>query len=263
MPARKRSRPPARPSQREAPFVAAVAIFLFREGRLLAMRRSPRKDAAPGAWEAISGRLEPREHPYEAARRECLEETGLRPSIDPVPVTAYTAKRLASDMLVVGYRADSDAGEVALSEEHDACAWMTLDEFADACPFPPLVEAARSAARRAAPDADPAGHVIVWEFRVRPGLEAEFETVYGPDGDWARFFRRDPAYLGTELLRADAAAWRYVTVDRWTSRAACDAFRSRCKEEYAAIDRRCERLTEQETEIGRFCPIPGRVPAGR
>jgi 8-oxo-dGTP diphosphatase len=259
MPPRKRSRPPVLSSQRDAPFVAAAAIFLFRGDRLLAMRRSPKKDAAPGAWEAISGRLQPGEQPHDAARRECFEETGLRPSIDPVPVTAYTAKRLASDMLVVGYRADSDAGEVTLSEEHDACAWMTLDEFAAACPFPPLVEAARSAARRAAP----AAHVIVWEFRVRAGCETEFETVYGPDGDWAQFFRRDPAYLGTDLLRAEPAAKRYVTVDRWASRAACDAFRARFETEYAAIDHRCERLTEQETEIGRFCPIPGRVPAAR
>jgi heme-degrading monooxygenase HmoA len=176
---------------------------------------------------------------------------------------------------VVGYRADSYTGEVTLSDEHDACAWMTLEEFAAACPFPPLVEAARSAARRAPPDTPPesapdatpvgaaAGHLIVWEFRVRAGCETEFEAIYGPDGDWARFFRRDPAYLGTDLLRAEASARRYVTVDRWASRAACDVFRTRFEEEYAAIDRRCERLTEQETEIGRFRPIPGRVPATR
>ena len=104
---------------------------------------------------------------------------------------------------------------------------------------------------------------IVWEFRVRRGRAREFERRYGPRGDWARFFRRDPAYRGTDLLRADASGRRYVTVDRWSSRAACDAFRARFEVEYAAIDRRCERLTEEEAEIWRFRPIPGRVPTAR
>ena len=43
--------------------------------------------------------------------------------------------------------------------------------------------------------------VIVWEFRVQPGQAAGFERAYAPEGDWARLFRRSPAYRGTELLR--------------------------------------------------------------
>ena len=33
--------------------------------------------------------------------------------------------------------------------------------------------------------------VALWEFEVKPGCEDRFETVYGPDGDWASLFRRD------------------------------------------------------------------------
>ncbi len=128
-----------------ARFVAAVAIFVFRGERLLAMRRSGSKDAAPGAWEALSGRVEPGEQPLDAARREAREECGLDVEVESRPVTAYLAKRNRDDMLVVAYRARTVSGDAVLSDEHDAFAWMSLEEFAAACPFPPLVEAARLA----------------------------------------------------------------------------------------------------------------------
>jgi selenoprotein W-related protein len=138
---------------RAARLVPAVAVFVFRGDRLLAMRRSRAKDAAPGAWEALSGRIEPGEQPEAAARREAREECGLDVRLDPHPVAAYRAKRNRDDMLVVAFRAESPSGEAALSDEHDAFAWMTPDEFGAACPFPPLVEAARRAARAGGPEA--------------------------------------------------------------------------------------------------------------
>jgi 8-oxo-dGTP pyrophosphatase MutT (NUDIX family) len=258
-------------SEKSPPFVAAVSVFVFRGDRLLAMRRAADRDAAPGAWEVVSGRLLAGEHPLAAARRECKEETGLEVAIEQVPITAYTAKRNRSDMLVVVYRGRSEAGEVVLSEEHEEAAWMTIEAFAIACPFPPLVAAASLAAGRgsapegAGPDGEvspPATgaasieHVIVWEFRVRAGREIEFEAAYGPEGDWARLFRRDPAYLGTELLRDRSDRLRYLTIDHWASGAANDAFRERWRSEYEALDRRCDALTEHEEPLGRYDAAP-------
>jgi 8-oxo-dGTP diphosphatase len=130
-----------------ARFVVAVVVLVFRSGRLLAMRRSRRRDAAPGAWEALAGRVRKGEQPLDAARREAAEECSLRVDIDPRPVTAYQAKRGTASMVVVAYRGMSRAGEVALSDEHDAYAWMTIEEFARACRFDRLVKAARLAAR--------------------------------------------------------------------------------------------------------------------
>ena len=129
-----------------APFVAAVEVFVFRGERLLAMRRSRRSEAAAGAWDALSGRIRPGEHPLDAARREVGEESGLEIRIDPRPITSYVAKRNRDAMVVVAYRAESETGEVVLSPEHDEFSWMTIEEFAAACPFPLLVEAARLAA---------------------------------------------------------------------------------------------------------------------
>ena len=237
--------------------IGAVSVFVFRGDRLLALKRSAGADAAPGAWDAVSGRLRAGEHPRDAAVREAREETGLEVLPDESPVVAYAAERGAQPMLVVAYCAESAPGEVVLSAEHDEWAWMTIDEFARACTFPLLVDAARRAAARRTP-ADP-GHVILWEFRVKPGCEAAFEAAYGSEGDWARLFRRDPAFRGTELLRV-ATARGYLTIDRWASRAAFESFQKRHRKEYEALDRMLAKLTERETPLGamtRVPPIPG------
>ena len=130
-----------------ARFVAAVEVFIFRGGRILAMRRAHDSEAAAGAWDALSGRVRPGEQPIDAARREVGEESGLEVRLEPRPVTSYVAKRNEDDMIVVAYRAESETGEVTLSPEHDEYAWMTIEEFAAACSFPLLVEAARRASR--------------------------------------------------------------------------------------------------------------------
>jgi len=38
---------------------------------------------------------------------------------------------------------------------------------------------------------------ILWSFQTDPARIAEFEQAYGPDGDWARLFRRGAGFLGT------------------------------------------------------------------
>ncbi|SRR5689334_10578562 len=96
-------------------------------------------------------------------------------------------------------------------------------------------------------------HVIVWEFEPKAGKEPEFLRAYGPGGDWAWLFARSPEYRGIELLRPhQSGERRYLTIDHWTSAGAYDAFRERWHEEYEALDKRCEGLTERETLIGRF-----------
>lgn len=92
--------------------------------------------------------------------------------------------------------------------------------------------------------------LVVWRFRARMGGEAAFEHAYGPDGEWARLFRRDPAYRGTDLLRPDVAEGWYLTIDRWASRTAYDAFRESHASEYHRVDLACEELTEAEELVG-------------
>ncbi|WP_067779615.1 NUDIX hydrolase [Actinomyces vulturis] len=54
-------------------WLPGIGVVIFRnDGRILLGRRSD-----TGKWSVISGIPEPGEHPGQAARRECLEETGL------------------------------------------------------------------------------------------------------------------------------------------------------------------------------------------
>lgn len=92
----------------------------------------------------------------------------------------------------------------------------------------------------------------IWEFDVRPEYQAEFEAAYGPAGDWARLFRRDPGYLRTDLLRNRADLTRFLTVDFWITREACEAFRARHASEFRVLDEKCERLTVSERHLGDF-----------
>ena len=99
-------------------------------------------------------------------------------------------------------------------------------------------------------------HVIVWEYSVKADRVTDFEKIYSADGDWAKFFRKSEGYLGTELLRDTTNPHRYVTIDRWTSLSDYEAFHSRWETEYAALDARCEGLTQQETLLGKWDLIP-------
>ena len=93
---------------------------------------------------------------------------------------------------------------------------------------------------------------MVWSFEVAPGGVAEFERAYGPDGDWARLFRRMPGYHGTELLRDVDTPGRYLTIDRWRSREDFWRFREAFRAEYVALDARCEAWTTRERLVGDF-----------
>lgn len=122
-------------------FVVAVAAVIFRDGKVLAMRRAASKDAGPGLWETLSGRVEPGEQPLGALAREIDEECGLTVRIDPRPIDAYVAKRKDEPMLVIVYRGDWLGGEVRRSEEHDAHAWWTPEEFREKSTLARLADA--------------------------------------------------------------------------------------------------------------------------
>lgn len=95
-------------------------------------------------------------------------------------------------------------------------------------------------------------YLRVWKFRATPGHAAEFESAYGPDGDWARLFRLGDGYLGTELLHPMPPAAAYVTLDRWRSENDWLKFLSAHGADYQALARRLAPLTAENVEIGNF-----------
>jgi len=91
----------------------------------------------------------------------------------------------------------------------------------------------------------------VWEFYVKPKCEIPFETLNGPDGKWAEFFRNSPDFYGTYfkkmemMLKDEKSARRYLTHDRWTSE---EAF-SRYIEETEFNQKEFQRLSQKNSEL--------------
>lgn len=100
-------------------------------------------------------------------------------------------------------------------------------------------------------------YVIIWEFQTGPGYEDPFERAYGPQGEWAALFRRGEGYQGTELLRDMNNPRRYMTIDRWQSREAYEAFQRQWSDEYQALDQQCAALTEHEALAGSMTLVAG------
>jgi len=94
--------------------------------------------------------------------------------------------------------------------------------------------------------------LVLWEFEVKPGCERRFESVYGPNGDWAQLFRRDPHCLETHLLHEVSQPQTYFTLDIWKSKQAYELFKSQSLEAYATLDKICEDLTISERFLGSF-----------
>jgi heme-degrading monooxygenase HmoA len=93
---------------------------------------------------------------------------------------------------------------------------------------------------------------VIWEYEVHTGREGDFTALYGGEGAWVGLFREYTGYVGTELLCDTSQPRRFVTVDRWISQAAYDAFLTATKPRYADIDALGDALTANERCIGRF-----------
>jgi hypothetical protein len=95
-------------------------------------------------------------------------------------------------------------------------------------------------------------YCYVWSYVARPECSPAFRIAYGPDGDWVRFFRRDPAYIRTSFLGDLDDPARFMTIDFWTSREACISFRERFGSEFEALDKSLGQLTVEEVHLGDF-----------
>jgi heme-degrading monooxygenase HmoA len=91
-------------------------------------------------------------------------------------------------------------------------------------------------------------HVFSYEARD----PEEFERVYGPDGEWARFFHGGRGYIGTELLRDVDTPGRYLLVDRWETRERFDEFAATHRDEYVRRSDDTQLHYVQELRLGSF-----------
>lgn len=94
--------------------------------------------------------------------------------------------------------------------------------------------------------------IYIWTYEVSPESVDEFLELYGPKGAWVALFRRAPGYLDTQLLSDPSRPGRYLTIDRWNSRAAFTSFRNEFAAEFESLDQLGQTITTDETKIGEF-----------
>jgi heme-degrading monooxygenase HmoA len=91
---------------------------------------------------------------------------------------------------------------------------------------------------------------LVFRYDVRD--PEEFARVYGPNGEWAQFFRRGEGFIGTELLEDVDEADRYLVIDRWESADAYNAFLAAFADEYLRRSDESRFYYLQELRFGTF-----------
>jgi 8-oxo-dGTP diphosphatase len=112
-----------------AKFIVVVSLVIEHEGAVLLGRRHPDRDHAPGAWDAISGRVEAGESPREAAEREGYEETGLHLEVlAPIDTFHFLRGGNREESIGVTFHCRAHDRKARLSAEHSEFKWVTLEQ---------------------------------------------------------------------------------------------------------------------------------------
>jgi len=124
--------------------VGAAILILDEQKRLLLMKRTD-----SGCWGLPGGATEPGEVVEEAARRETLEETGLRIGemtlfgvfSGPELYYKYPNGDEVYNVTIVYFSQDV-SGEIRLNDEHTEWRWFAMDEIPKAIspPIMPVIE---------------------------------------------------------------------------------------------------------------------------
>ena len=110
-------------------FVLAKTILMNSAGQVLLLQRSPNDPTRALEWDLPGGRVDAGEDMTEAAVRETAEEAGIVIAPERLSLayamTEVTEHGNTSWLFFTGL---TEAAEVALSHEHVAYEWVTLDK---------------------------------------------------------------------------------------------------------------------------------------
>ena len=114
-------------------FVGAKGVVV-RDGKILLLRESTKyaDGTETGKWDVPGGRIRPEETVFEGLMREVKEESGL--SVRPIglPIGVFDGfpeiRGEKCHVVRVYFICEPENGEVVLSDDHDAFAWILLEE---------------------------------------------------------------------------------------------------------------------------------------
>jgi hypothetical protein len=96
---------------------------------------------------------------------------------------------------------------------------------------------------------------VVWQFDIQPEMAADFERLYGADGDWTRLSRRSRSFLGSSFLRNIGTEHRYLLVEYWGEMVVYEKHLADFSDELQALEKERERLVERMETVGVFTAL--------
>ena len=96
---------------------------------------------------------------------------------------------------------------------------------------------------------------VVWQFDIRPEMAADFERLYGADGDWTKLSRRSRSFLGSSFLRDIGTESRYLLVEYWGEMVVYEKHLADFGDELHALETERERLVDRMETIGVFTAL--------
>ena len=197
-------------SKRAPQFVVNVQCALVRDGRYLMILRADEVGHAPGVLAFPGGKTELRDGPSEVlettARREVLEETGVRAALDLAYVRskmfAMTGGGLVVDVLFLG---EYESGEPTIADTAEVAdiQWMSAEATLSHPKAPPWLKE----------DIEQVESLRQLRDQQRPQIGADREV---PDGN-SRAQRRDPLYEGDDEASRLSTPIRLLGSEVWMS----------------------------------------------
>jgi quinol monooxygenase YgiN len=96
---------------------------------------------------------------------------------------------------------------------------------------------------------------IMWQFDVKDERRAEFEELYGVDGEWATMNRQTRSYLGSSFLRDQNRSSRYVVVEYWSEMVVYEQHRAYRSDVIEALEARLAEIVKSIEPVGVFTAL--------
>ena len=96
---------------------------------------------------------------------------------------------------------------------------------------------------------------IMWQFDVKDQRRAEFEELYGVDGEWATMNRQTRSYLGSSFLRDQNRSSRYVVIEYWSEMVVDEQHRAYRSDVIEALEGRLAEIVKSIEPVGVFTAL--------
>ena len=96
---------------------------------------------------------------------------------------------------------------------------------------------------------------IMWQFDVKDERRAEFEELYGVDGEWATMNRQTRSYLGSSFLRDQNRSSRYIVIEYWSEMVVYEQHRAYRSDVIEALEVRGSAILKSVEPLGIFTAL--------